>query len=214
MQQCNSDYLAAVPGASGTQVCNNVNTLVTCMNSKGAGCPAAAMVPFNALVDAAKTPLCIASGSCANHTLCTGGGSQAVSASSARSMSMSSLLIALLVFCFTLIVDACDVQGLQQCNSDYLAAAPGITGAQVCDAVDTLVTCTNSKGAGCPSAAMVPFNMAVNNAKDPLCVTAGTCANHTLCTGTGNTGSSVSSFALTAHASIITAACMYLGLKH
>lgn len=213
MQQCNTAYIAAVPGASGTQVCDVVNTLVTCMNSKGAGCPSAAMAQFNTMTDAAKNPVCSAGGSCANHTLCTGGGSQAVSASSARSSSMSWFLIALVVFCFSLIGDACDAQGMQQCNSDYLTAVPGTTGTQVCDVVGTLVTCMNSKGAGCPSAAMAQFNTMVSTVKDPVCVTTGACANHTLCTGAGNTGASVSSLAWTARSSMLTVVCMYLGLK-
>jgi len=129
-------------------------------------------------------------------------------------MSMSWLLIAFAVLCFVFTGDACDTQGMQQCNSNYLTAVPGTSGAQVCDAVDTLVTCVNSKGAGCPSAAMAQFNTMVNAVKDPVCAQTGTCANHTLCTRTGSTGSSVSSFAWAAHSSMLTVACMYLGLKH
>merc|ERR1712151_902508 len=75
------------------------------------------------------------------------------------------------------------------CNTEYLTAAPGATGTQVCDAVSTLATCMNSKSAGCPSAAMAQFNTMVSNAKDPLCTATGTCANHTLCTGADSTSS-------------------------
>merc|ERR1712146_454468 len=84
--------------------------------------------------------------------------------------------------------DACDTQGLTQCQTDYFAAAPGATGTQVCDAVGTLASCMNSKGAGCPSAALAQFNTVVDQAKAPLCTATGTCSNTTLCTGASNTG--------------------------
>merc|ERR1712019_208775 len=91
--------------------------------------------------------------------------------------------LCLVVFSFARVADACDAQGMSQCNTEYLTAAPGATGTQVCDAVSTLATCMNSKSAGCPSAAMAQFNDMVSTAKDPLCTATGTCANHTLCTG-------------------------------
>merc|ERR1712207_28436 len=87
-----------------------------------------------------------------------------------------------------MVADACDVQGMTQCNTDYSSSARA-TGTQVCDAVSTLATCMNSKGEGCDSAALAQFNSMVSNAKAPLCTATGTCANHTLCTG--GLGSSV-----------------------
>merc|ERR1712087_247429 len=175
----------------------------------------AVLAPFNTVVSNVKDPLCAATGTCANHTLCTGGSSlESSSASSARSVSMSWLLLALVAFTLFFFGDACDAQGMSQCNTDYLKAAPGATGTQVCDAVSNLATCMNSKGAGCPSAALAPFNTVVSNVKDPLCAATGTCANHTLCTGTSSagSGSSSASFAWTAPVSLLTVACMYLGV--
>merc|ERR1712084_55588 len=108
--------------------------------------------------------------------------------------------------------DACDSQGMTKCNTDYLTAAPGSTGTQVCDAVSTLATCMNSKSAGCPSEAMAQFNTMVSSAKDPLCKATGTCANHTLCTGADSTSSDSTSFAWAAPVSLLTMACVYLGM--
>merc|ERR1712151_44874 len=185
------------------------STLATCMNSKSAGCPSAAMAQFNTMVSNAKDPLCTSTGTCANHTLCTGGSLEGTSglASSARSVSISWLLIALVAFSVFFHGSACDTQGMSQCNTEYLTAAPGATGTQVCDAVSTLATCMNSRSADCPSAAMAQFNTMVSTAKDPLCTATGTCGNHTLCTGAGST-----SFAWAAPVSLLTMACVYLGM--
>jgi len=212
MTQCQTDYFAAVPGATGTQVCDAVGTLASCMNSKGSGCPSAALAQFNTVVDQAKAPLCTATGTCSNHTLCTGSSLENTSTSSARSMSMFWLLVALVGSLF-FFGDACDTQGLTQCQTDYFAAAPGATGTQVCDAVGTLASCMNSKGAGCPSAALAQFNTVVDQAKAPLCTATGTCSNTTLCTGASNTGpESSTSFAWAAPLSLLAMSCIYLGV--
>merc|ERR1712048_1283280 len=72
LQQCQNDYVAAVPGASGSQTCEVINTMRSCFNTKGAGCEVAALAQFNTMVDNAKKPTCEADGACVNHTLCTG----------------------------------------------------------------------------------------------------------------------------------------------
>merc|ERR1712113_150808 len=92
------EYLTAAPGATGTQVCDAVSTLATCMNSKSAGCSSAAMAQFNTMVSSVKDPFCEATGRCANHTLCKSGSLENSSSNSARSFSMSWLLMALVAF--------------------------------------------------------------------------------------------------------------------
>merc|ERR1712151_1385836 len=199
------------------------STLATCMNSKSAGCPSAAMAQFNTMVSTAKDPLCTSTGTCANHTLCTGGSLGSGTASSARSVSISWLLIALVAFSVFFHGNACDTQGMSQCNTEYLTYRrrtgtrhafyrQRATGIQVCDVVSTLASCMNSKSVGCPSAAMAQFNTMVSNAKDPLCTATGTCANHTLCTGADSTSSDSTSFAWAAPVSLLTMACVYLGM--
>merc|ERR1712118_587338 len=175
-----------------------------------AGWNAAALGQFNTMVSTAKDPLCTAIGTCANHTLCTSG-LESSSTSSARSVSMSWLLLTFVAFSLLFLGDACDAQGMAQCNTEYLSSVPGATGNQACDVVNNLVTCINSKGAGCNAAALGQFNTMVSTAKDPLCTATGACANHTLCSSAGSGSSSSTSFAWAAPASLLTIACMYFG---
>merc|ERR1712151_846822 len=125
--------------------------------------------------------MCEADGTCVNHTLCTG--AEGAPASGARGSSTWSLLLLVCCAIFSLVfVDACDVSGLQQCQSDYVTAAPGASGTQACERISTMRTCFNTKGVGCEAAALTQFNMMVDNAKKPMCEADGTCVNHTLCT--------------------------------
>merc|ERR1712187_996893 len=152
-----------------------------CFNTKGADCEAAALAQFNMMVDTAKKPMCEADGTCVNHTLCTG--AEGAPTSGASSSSSWSLLLMVCCAIFSLVfVDACDVSGLQQCQSDYVTAAPGASGTQACERISTMRTCFNTKGVGCDAAALTQFNMMVDNAKKPMCEADGKCVNHTLCT--------------------------------
>jgi len=193
MQTCNTDYIAAVPKATGSETCDVINSLVTCMNTKGAGCPAAALAQFNSMVDAAKAPVCASSGKCANHTLCTAGDSSSggnLSASSFAWRPAAPLLILVVIFLALFEQSsACDAAGMQTCNTDYIKAVPTATGSETCDVINSLVTCMNTKGAGCPAAALAQFNSMVDSAKQPVCASSGKCANHTLC----STGAAVGS---------------------
>jgi len=147
----------------------------TCFNTKGADCEAAAMAQFNMMVDTAKKPMCEADGTCANHTLCTG--AEGELASGARGSSTWSLLLMVCCAIFSLVfVDACDVSGLQQCQSDYVTAAPDTSGTLACERLSTMRTCFNTKGAGCDVAALAQFNMMVDNAKKPMCEADGAAA--------------------------------------
>merc|ERR1711879_910241 len=172
-----------VPGASGTQTCGIIETMSTCFNTKGADCEDAALAQFNTMVDIAKKPTCEADGTCVNHTLCTG--AEGELASGARSSSSWSLMtmVCCAIFSLFFVVDACDVSGLQQCQSDYMAAVPGASGTQTCEAISNMKTCFNTKGADCEAAALTQFNTMVDTAKKPTCEADGTCVNHTLCTG-------------------------------
>jgi len=207
MQKCNADYLKAVPKASGSEKCDVINSLVTCMNSKGAGCPSAALAQFNSMVDSAKAPVCVSAGKCANHTLCNGDNP---SASSFAWRPAAPLFILVLLF-FTLVEQssACDAAGMQECNTDYLKAVPKARGSETCDVINSLVTCMNTKGAGCPAAALAQFNSMVDSAKEPECASSGKCANHTLCSSGAAVGSGTSSARMATSSTIVWAVAFF-----
>merc|ERR1711988_655267 len=69
MSQCNSDYIAAVPGATGDERCTVIDTMLNCMNTACAGCPDAVRQQFNAIVSPIKSSSCTST--CQNSTICT-----------------------------------------------------------------------------------------------------------------------------------------------
>merc|ERR1711879_1053812 len=91
-------------------------------------------------------------------------------------------LVCCAIFTLVFVGDACDVSGLQQCQGDYVTAAPRASGTRTCEVISTMRTCFNTKGAGCEAAALAQFNTMVDNAKKPMCEADGACVNHTLCT--------------------------------
>merc|ERR1711988_430771 len=103
MSQCNSDYLSAVPGASGEERCRVMDTMLDCMNTACAGCPDAVRQQFNAIVSPIKTSSCRSS--CQNSTICTaaeplicssGSGSSGSATSGSRGLSASLVALAIL----------------------------------------------------------------------------------------------------------------------
>merc|ERR1712185_816654 len=102
MTQCNSDYMAAVPGATGDERCTVMDTMLNCMNTACAGCPDAVRHQFNAIVSPIKSSSCTST--CQNSTICTaaepltcssgaGSGSPASSGSGRLSSSVFALVI-------------------------------------------------------------------------------------------------------------------------
>merc|ERR1712118_635239 len=98
MSQCNSDYMAAVPGATGDERCTVMDTMLNCMNTACAGCPDAVMQQFNAIVSPIKSSSCTST--CQNSTICTaaepltcGAGGSATSGSGRLSASLVALAI-------------------------------------------------------------------------------------------------------------------------
>merc|ERR1711879_753273 len=100
MTQCNSDYMAAVPGATGDERCTVMDTMLNCMNTACAGCPDAVRQQFNAIVSPMKSSSCTST--CQNSTICTaaepltcgaGSGGSATSGSGRLSASLVALAI-------------------------------------------------------------------------------------------------------------------------
>merc|ERR1712039_423761 len=63
--------IAAAQAAGGTKACDHINTMISCLNSKCAGCAAGATTAFNMIVDNAKNSACASGGTCPGHALCS-----------------------------------------------------------------------------------------------------------------------------------------------
>merc|ERR1712118_86221 len=103
MTQCNSDYMAAVPGATGDERCTVMDTMLDCMNTACAGCPDAVRQQFNAIVSPIKTSSCRSS--CQNSTICAAaepltcsGGSGSSGSATSGSRGLSASLVALTIW--------------------------------------------------------------------------------------------------------------------
>merc|ERR1712185_420161 len=103
MTQCNSDYMAAVPGARGDERCRVIDTMLDCMNTACAGCPAAVRQQFNAIVSPIKSSSCAST--CQNSTICTAAepltcGSDASSGPATSGSGRLSVSLVALAICF------------------------------------------------------------------------------------------------------------------
>merc|ERR1711988_2018786 len=171
MSQCNSDYISAVPRASGEERCTVMDTMLDCMNTACAGCPDAVRQQFNAIVSPIKTSSC--SSSCQNSTICTAaepltcsGGSGSSGSATSGSTGLSASLVALAIWFVVLfssldVASSCNANAMSQCNSDYISAVPGASGEERCRVMDTMLDCMNTACAGCPDAVRQQFNAIV-----------------------------------------------------
>merc|ERR1712232_844677 len=167
---CNSDYMAAVPTATGDERCGVIDTMLDCMNTACAGCPAAVRQQFNAIVSPIKSSSCTST--CQNSTICTaaepltcGAGSEGPATSGSGMLSASLVALAFwfaVLFSSLDVATSCDAAAMTQCNSDYMAAVPTATGDERCGVIDTMLDCMNTACAGCPAAVRQQFNAIVS----------------------------------------------------
>merc|ERR1719213_316027 len=185
MNTCNTNYISGVSSASGSEACQHIDTMISCLNTACTGCDDSVKQQFNAIVSPIQSgSSCQAGGACANSTICTAAEPLTCGESDGTNAVSVSLLTLCLVF-LALVQPAtsCDAAGMNTCNTNYISGVSSASGSEACEHIDTMISCMNTACTGCDDSVKQQFNAIVNPIQSgSSCQAGGACANSTICT--------------------------------